>query len=93
MEADRRIYKITDTAPNHEFGIYATSRCLIKMFEEFDISPQEILISDLKSEMKDFSEKEISTILNLLEARTQIKIIGDKIYRDTTVYSYKKTSE
>ncbi|MFZ2969517.1 MAG: hypothetical protein WA063_00035 [Minisyncoccia bacterium] len=92
-EGDRRIYEIINTAPNHKLGIYATSRCLQKMLEEFDYSSEVILIGDLKSDMKSFSENEIDAVLKLLEEKKQIKIENGKIYRNVTISSFKKTSD
>jgi Fe2+ or Zn2+ uptake regulation protein len=81
LHSNGRIYEITDIMPYHELDIYSTSRCLQKMLEEFDISSSVILISDLKSAMKDFSDNEINIVLKLLEDKAQIKIERDKIYR------------
>lgn len=93
LATDGRIYEIIDAAPYHKLGIYATSHCLQKTLEEFDISPPVILICDLRSAMKDFSDIEINAILELLKDRGQIKIEEDGIYRNINVYTYKKTSD
>lgn len=92
-DGDRHIYEKIEPAPYYESGICLISHGIEIILEQLDNPLQETSMGNLSHVMANFSSDEINLILELLENKAKIKRNGEIVYREVTVFSYKKTSD